>query len=80
MTARTDDLYFAVPAKATLLHGIEIPSRGGATWFCNMHWSHEALPEKLRQRIDGLRAIHGYDTARAQPAVGPHATGDCRDA
>ena len=62
----TDDSYFAVPAKATLLHGIEIPSRGGATWFCNMHSVYEALPETLRQRIDGRRAIHGYDTPRAR--------------
>jgi taurine dioxygenase len=62
----TDDSYFAVPAKATLLHGIEIPNRGGATWFCNMHSVYEALPATLRQRIDGLRAIHGYDTPRAR--------------
>jgi taurine dioxygenase len=62
----TDDSYFAVPAKATLLHGIEIPSRGGSTWFCNMHSVYEALPAKLRQRIEGMRAIHGYDTPRAR--------------
>jgi taurine dioxygenase len=62
----TDDSYFAIPAKATLLHGIEIPSRGGSTWFCNMHSVYEALPATLRQRIDGLRAIHGYDTRRAR--------------
>ena len=62
----TDDSYFAVPAKATLLHSIEIPSRGGATWFCNMHSVFEALPEATRKRIDGLRAIHGYDTPRAR--------------
>jgi taurine dioxygenase len=62
----TDDSYFAIPAKATLLHGIEIPIRGGATWFCNMHSVYEALPETLRRRIDGLRSIHGYDTPRAR--------------
>lgn len=62
----TDDSYFAVPAKATLLHSIEIPSRGGATWFCNMHSVFEALPEATRRRIDGLKAIHGYDTPRAR--------------
>ena len=62
----TDDSYFAVPAKATLLHGIEIPSRGGSTWFCNMHSVYEALPATARQRIDGMRAIHGYDTRRAR--------------
>lgn len=62
----TDDSYFAVPAKATLLHSIEIPSHGGATWFCNMHSVFEALPEATRKRIDGMKAIHGYDTPRAR--------------
>lgn len=62
----TDDSYFAVPAKATLLHSIEIPSHGGATWFCNMHSVFEALPQATRKRIDGMKAIHGYDTPRAR--------------
>jgi taurine dioxygenase len=62
----TDDSYMAVPAKATLLHNMETPSRGGRTWFCNMHTVYEALPESTRKRIDGKRAIHAYDTARAR--------------
>lgn len=62
----TDDSYMAVPAKATLLHNIETPSHGGRTWFCNMHSVYEALPEATRKRIDGKRAIHAYDTARAR--------------
>jgi taurine dioxygenase len=67
----TDDSYFAKPAKATLLHGIEIPSRGGSTWFCNMHSVYEALPQAVRRRIDGLRAVHGYDTPRARNRPSP---------
>jgi taurine dioxygenase len=62
----TDDSYMAVPAKATLLHNMETPSHGGRTWFCNMHSVYEALPESTRQRIDGKRAMHAYDTARAR--------------
>ena len=62
----TDDSYFQTPAKATLLHSIHIPSRGGRTWFCNMRAAYEALPEATRQKIGGLRAIHAYDTARAR--------------
>jgi len=62
----TDDSYMAVPAKATLLHNMETPSRGGRTWFCNMHSVYEALPEATRKRIDGKRAMHAYDTARAR--------------
>jgi taurine dioxygenase len=62
----TDDSYMAVPAKATLLHNMETPSHGGRTWFCNMHSVYEALPESTRKRIDGKRAMHAYDTARAR--------------
>src|SRR6185503_2223360 len=62
----TDDSYMAVPAKATLLHSMEIPSHGGRTWFCNMRSVYEALPEATRRKIDGKRAIHAYDTPRAR--------------
>lgn len=61
----TDDSYMATPAKATLLHSIELPSHGGMTWFCNMRSVYEALSEETRRRIDGKRAIHAYDTSRA---------------
>jgi taurine dioxygenase len=67
----TDDSYMAVPAKATLLHGMEIPSHGGRTWFCNMHTVYEALPQATRKRIDGRRAMHGYDTPRARNRPSP---------
>lgn len=67
----TDDSYFAVPAKATLLHSIEIPSHGGSTWFCNMHSVYDALPEATKKRIEGKRAIHGYDTPRARNRPSP---------
>ncbi len=62
----TDDSYFATPAKATLLHSIAIPSRGGNTWFCSMRAAYDALPEATKQRIYGLRGIHAYDTVRAR--------------
>jgi taurine dioxygenase len=67
----TDDSYFAVPAKATLLHSIEIPSHGGATWFCNMHSVYDALSDATKKRIEGKRAIHGYDTPRARNRPSP---------
>lgn len=67
----TDDSYMATPAKATLLHAMEIPSHGGRTWFCNMRAAWEALPETTRKRIDGMRAVHGYDTARARNRPSP---------
>jgi taurine dioxygenase len=62
----TDDSYFESPAKATLLHAIDIPSRGGRTWFCNMRAAYDALPDATKKRLDGLCAIHAYDTVRAR--------------
>ena len=61
----TDDSYFEVPAKATLLQSIEIPDSGGHTRFCNTRKAYEDLSEDEKRRIDGLQAVHAYDTMRA---------------
>ncbi|MBC8242620.1 MAG: TauD/TfdA family dioxygenase [Alphaproteobacteria bacterium] len=61
----TDDSYFEVPAKATLLQSIEIPDSGGQTSFCNTRKAFEGLSQAEKDRLDDLRAVHGYDTARA---------------
>jgi len=61
----TDDSYFATPAKATMLQSIRIPDSGGETKFCNMRKAYLDLPDETRVRLDGLRAVHSYDTKRA---------------
>ena len=62
----TDDSYFAVPAKATLLQALEMPEYGGETRFCNVRAAYEDLSKEMKARLDGLRAVHSYDTLRAQ--------------
>ncbi len=61
----TDDSYFAAPAKATMLQSIEIPRSGGQTSFLNTRKAYEDLGASDKQRVDGLQAVHGYDTPRA---------------
>ena len=61
----TDDSYFAVPAKATMLQSLALPSSGGETRFCNTRRAYEALDEGTRAGIEGAEAVHGYDTPRA---------------
>jgi taurine dioxygenase len=61
----TDDSYFAVPAKATMLQALQIPQSGGETRFCNTRKAYEDLPDETKRRIDGLKAVHCYDTMRA---------------
>ncbi len=56
----SDLSYDAVPAKATLLHSLEIPSRGGNTCFTDTHQAYLDLPGPMKQRISGLRAEFSY--------------------
>ena len=61
----TDDSYFPVPAKATVLQALAIPESGGQTRFANMQAAYEDLPEAMKACLDGLRARHRYHTRRA---------------
>jgi len=49
---------------ATLLYGSETPSVGGDTLFCNTVKAYQALPDDLRARVDGLKAIHSVEYSR----------------
>ena len=56
----TDVSYKPNPAKATMLYALEVPEDGGDTLFCNLTAAYEALPEAMKNRLDGLKAIHNY--------------------
>src|SRR5580692_4145409 len=60
MQFHTDQCHQETPAKATLLYAIEIPSQGGNTLFANAYAAYETLPEDIRQRIAGRRALNAY--------------------
>ena len=56
----TDYSYLQVPARATTLYSVEVPSRGGDTLFANQYAAYDDLPEATKQRIEGLVAVHHY--------------------
>jgi taurine dioxygenase len=56
----TDTSYDYVTAKATQLYSRMIPSRGGDTLFANAYAVYDALPERLKRRIEGLKATYKY--------------------
>ncbi len=58
----TDHSNAPCPPKATILHAVQLPSRGGDTQFVNMHLAYDELPEATKQRIADLRAIHVYQS------------------
>ena len=61
MFFHSDQCYAEVPAMASMLYAMEIPSKGGNTLFANMYAAYDALPIDLKQQLDGKRAMHVYD-------------------
>jgi taurine dioxygenase len=58
----TDHSNDARPPKATVLHAVTLPDRGGDTQFVNMHQAYTALPDATKSRIDGLQATHVFQS------------------
>lgn len=65
----TDGAYDAEPFKATQLYAIAIPSRGGDTLFASMYAAFEALPQRLRQRLEGRRGAYVYGGRKRKTAL-----------
>src|SRR6267378_5136137 len=61
MHFHTDQCHQETPAKASMLYAIEIPSKGGDTLFSNAYTAYETLPEDIKHRIVGRRALNAYD-------------------
>ena len=58
----TDHSNAACPPKATVLHAVSLPDRGGDTQYVNMHLAYDELPQATKRRLDGLKAIHVYQS------------------
>ena len=56
----TDGSFMQVPYKATQLYALAIPSRGGDTYFASMYAAYDALPQRLKQRLDGRYGAYVY--------------------
>jgi taurine dioxygenase len=61
----SDWSFQARPPAGTCLYGIEIPPVGGDTLFANQHRALEEMPDKLRKRVEGRKAIHSARAAYA---------------
>jgi taurine dioxygenase len=68
-TFHTDHSNHPRPPKATTLFAIELPSSGGDTQYVNMHDAYDDLPEATKQRIEGLKAVHVYESKYSPRAL-----------
>lgn len=56
----TDGSYEEIPYKATQLYAVAIPTIGGDTLFASAYAAYDALPQRLKRRLNGLRGVYRY--------------------
>ncbi len=61
----TDSSFKKTPAKYSLLSARVIPPEGGETEFADLRAAYDALPDKMKARLEGLVAIHCILHSRA---------------
>lgn len=54
----TDWSFMAIPPAGTALFGITIPPHGGDTLFADQVKAFDEMPAELREKVEGLTAIH----------------------
>lgn len=57
----TDQTYRPTPALGSLLAGHIVPPEGADTSFADMYRAYDSLPDSLKKRLEGLRAVHSYE-------------------
>jgi putative 2-oxoglutarate oxygenase len=62
----TDGAYNQAPFKATQLYALAVPSRGGNTLFANGYAAYDALPQRLKDRLDGVIGAFSYGGRRGK--------------
>jgi taurine dioxygenase len=65
----TDGAYDAEPFKATQLYALAVPSSGGDTCFASMYAAYDALPARLKQRLEGRTGAFTYGGRRKATAL-----------
>jgi taurine dioxygenase len=74
-----DMIHAEVPSKATLLYSVEIPSAGGNTLFASGYAAYDTLDPKIRNKLEGRKAIHHYNYGSVQKGdgKGTESFGEC---
>jgi len=65
----TDGAYDEEPFKATQLYSLAVPSRGGDTFFASMYAAYDALPSRLKERLEGRLGAFTYGGRRKATAL-----------
>src|SRR5487761_655264 len=61
MFFHSDTCYLERPAMASMLYAMEVPTAGGHTLYANGFAAYDALPDEMKRRLAGRRALNVYD-------------------
>jgi taurine dioxygenase/putative 2-oxoglutarate oxygenase len=53
----SDGHFLTDPPVGSMLYAREVPPVGGDTWYGNMYAAYDALPERVKERIEDLRVV-----------------------
>lgn len=68
----TDGAYDETPFKATQLYALAIPDTGGDTLFASGYAAYDAMPQRLKQRLESVSGAFTYGGRRkAQELLNP---------
>lgn len=56
-----DQIYLPKPAVGSCLYSVMLPQSGGATSFADMTAAYEKLPDSMKQKLTGKRAVQSYE-------------------
>lgn len=70
MHFHSDQCHQERPATASMLYSLEVPSKGGNTLFANAYLAYETLPNLIKTKIDGRKALNAYDYDNASTRRG----------
>jgi len=62
----TDTAYLERPSLGSVLYSREVPAVGGDTLWSNQYAAYEALSDGLKEKLDGMRAIHSAGKNKAE--------------
>lgn len=65
----TDSSFNSLPTKWSLLRGHTVPPVGGDTHFIDARAVYDALPAAMRERIEGLTAVHDFWRGRERAGL-----------
>ena len=70
MHFHSDQCHQERPAMASMLYSLEVPRRGGNTLFANGYRAYETLPDSIKKKIEGRKALNAYDYENASTRRG----------